>query len=44
MIRKHTRDFFDVFFPGGKDPAVSGDYPIVPVDDDRIDESELTQG
>ena len=43
MIRKHTGYLGDALFSGGKNTTVTGDDAEFTVDDDGIDEAELTE-
>ena len=44
MVNEHTRHFRDAFFLRRKNTTVAGDYAIVTVDDNWIDEAELPKG
>ena len=43
MVGKDARHLGDAFLFGGKNTTVTGNYAIVTVDDDGIDEAELSQ-
>ena len=43
VVGKDTRYLSDAFLLGGKNTTVTGNNAIVTVDDDRIDEAELSQ-
>ena len=43
VVSKDARHFGDAFLLGGKNTTVTGNYAIVTVDDDGIDETELTE-
>ena len=44
MVGKDARHLRDTFLLGGKNTTVAGNYAIVTVDDNGIDEAELPQG
>ena len=44
MVGKDTRHLGDAFLLGSKNTTVTGNYAMVTVDDDGIDETELTKG
>ena len=43
VVGKDAWHLVDTFLPGGKNTTVTGNYAIVTVDDNGIDEAELTQ-